>query len=203
MDDGEVGIPVLVGSRIFFSSCRPGRSSSPGKGQEFSLLHVVQTGSGVHPTSYPMGTGGSIPEGKAAGAWNDHSPQTSAEVKKMWIYTSTPPYACDTALLSNLNAKPSHSTLLHPRSGGRSVSIVRLRTEATEIRLIFRLVTAVSTSNHTYDVWWRHYESQDCLHLANVLLSVGNGMQIVETDLFLFFSHVYFQFSWCTIYPVF
>jgi hypothetical protein len=26
-------------------------------GQEFSLLHVVQTGSGVHPTSYPMGMG--------------------------------------------------------------------------------------------------------------------------------------------------
>jgi hypothetical protein len=25
------------------------------------LLHVVQTGSGVHPTSYPMGTGGSFP----------------------------------------------------------------------------------------------------------------------------------------------
>jgi hypothetical protein len=38
------------------------------KGQEFSLLHVVQTGSGVHPTSYPMGTGGSFPGGKAAGA---------------------------------------------------------------------------------------------------------------------------------------
>jgi hypothetical protein len=33
-------------------------------GQEFSLLHDVQTGSGVHPTSYRMGTGG-----KAAGAW--------------------------------------------------------------------------------------------------------------------------------------
>jgi hypothetical protein len=27
----------------------------------------VQTGSGVHPTSYPMGTGGSFPGGKAAG----------------------------------------------------------------------------------------------------------------------------------------
>jgi hypothetical protein len=25
--------------------------------QEFSLLQIVQTGSGVHPTSYPMGTG--------------------------------------------------------------------------------------------------------------------------------------------------
>jgi hypothetical protein len=27
-----------------------------------------QTGSGVHPTSYPMGTGGSFPGSKAAGA---------------------------------------------------------------------------------------------------------------------------------------
>jgi hypothetical protein len=37
-------------------------------GQEFFLLHVVQTGSGVRPTSYPMGTGGSFPGAKAAGA---------------------------------------------------------------------------------------------------------------------------------------
>jgi hypothetical protein len=27
-------------------------------GQEFSLLQIVQTGSEVHPTSYPIGTGG-------------------------------------------------------------------------------------------------------------------------------------------------
>jgi hypothetical protein len=33
--------------------------------KEFFLLQVVQTGSGVHPTSYPMGTGGSFPGGKA------------------------------------------------------------------------------------------------------------------------------------------
>jgi hypothetical protein len=33
-------------------------------GQEFSLLHVVQTGSEVHPTYYPMGAGGSIPGDK-------------------------------------------------------------------------------------------------------------------------------------------
>jgi hypothetical protein len=37
-------------------------------GQEFSLLPVVQTGSGVHPASYPMGTGDSFPGYKAAGA---------------------------------------------------------------------------------------------------------------------------------------
>jgi hypothetical protein len=39
-------------------------------GQELSRLHVVQTGSGAHPTSYPIGTGFSFPGGKAAGAWS-------------------------------------------------------------------------------------------------------------------------------------
>jgi alpha-glucosidase (family GH31 glycosyl hydrolase) len=34
------------------------------------LLNIVQTGIGVHPTSYPMDTGGSFPGGKAAEAWN-------------------------------------------------------------------------------------------------------------------------------------
>jgi hypothetical protein len=37
-------------------------------GQEFSLLHVVQTDSGAHPASYSMSTGGSFPGRKAAGA---------------------------------------------------------------------------------------------------------------------------------------
>jgi hypothetical protein len=36
----------------------------------FSLHHCVQNGSGAHPASYPMGTGGSFPGGKAAGAWS-------------------------------------------------------------------------------------------------------------------------------------
>jgi hypothetical protein len=40
----------------------------PRWGQEFSLLQIVQTGSEVHPTSYPMGTVGSFPGGKAAWA---------------------------------------------------------------------------------------------------------------------------------------
>jgi hypothetical protein len=34
------------------------------------FLYVVQTGSGVHPTSYPMGTGGSFLGGKAAGTYS-------------------------------------------------------------------------------------------------------------------------------------
>jgi hypothetical protein len=36
----------------------------------FSLLHRVQNGSWAHPASYPMGTGGSFPGSKAAGAWS-------------------------------------------------------------------------------------------------------------------------------------
>jgi hypothetical protein len=47
-------------------------------GQEVSNLHVTQTGYGVHPTSYPMGTGG-----KAPGLEPEQSPPTNAEVKQM------------------------------------------------------------------------------------------------------------------------
>jgi hypothetical protein len=39
-----------------------------GYGQEFSLLHVFQTGSGAHPASYSVSTGGAFPGGKAARA---------------------------------------------------------------------------------------------------------------------------------------
>jgi hypothetical protein len=62
-------------------------------GQEFSFLHVVQAGSGAHPASYPMGTGALSPGVKRSGREADHSTPTSAEVKKTWVYTSTPPYA--------------------------------------------------------------------------------------------------------------
>jgi hypothetical protein len=35
-----------------------------------SFLHSVQTGSGAHTASCPIGTKGSIPGGKTAGAWS-------------------------------------------------------------------------------------------------------------------------------------
>jgi hypothetical protein len=37
-------------------------------GQVFSLLHVIQTGSGAHPTSYPTGTNGTFSKVKVAKA---------------------------------------------------------------------------------------------------------------------------------------
>jgi hypothetical protein len=44
-----------------------GPSSSRNSGIKLSPLHVTQTGYGAHPASYPMGTGGLSPGGKAAG----------------------------------------------------------------------------------------------------------------------------------------
>jgi hypothetical protein len=80
LEDRGVGIRVPVRSRIFTS-------------------HVVQTGSLVHSTSYTMGTAGSFPGVKRPGREADHSPPTSTEVKTMWIYTSTSPYAFMTQCL--------------------------------------------------------------------------------------------------------
>jgi len=42
----------------------------PAGAGSFSPRHRVQTGSGAHPTCYPVGTGGSFPESKAAVSWN-------------------------------------------------------------------------------------------------------------------------------------
>jgi hypothetical protein len=51
-------------------------------GADFSSSPYVQTGSGAHPASYPMGTRGSFPGDKARpGRDADHSPPSSAEVK--------------------------------------------------------------------------------------------------------------------------
>jgi hypothetical protein len=62
-NDSSVGIalgyePDYRGSRVRFLE---------GAGN-FSLHHSVQNGSGAHPASYPMGTRGSFPGDKAAGA---------------------------------------------------------------------------------------------------------------------------------------
>jgi hypothetical protein len=74
---------------------RSGRSggSFPCRVWEFSLHHRVQTCSGAHPASYPVGTRGSFSGGKAAGAWSYFSRPFSSEVKDDWSYTSTPQYA--------------------------------------------------------------------------------------------------------------
>jgi hypothetical protein len=52
------------------------------QGQEFSLIQSVQTGSGAHPASCPMGTGGDHPGVKRQQREGDHSPPSGTKVKK-------------------------------------------------------------------------------------------------------------------------
>jgi hypothetical protein len=55
---------------------------SPTEAEDFSSSLCIQTSSGAHPASYPMGTGGSFPGGKARPRRDaDHSPPSSTEVK--------------------------------------------------------------------------------------------------------------------------
>jgi hypothetical protein len=68
LDDREVGVRVQVGSRIFSTSSIP-------------LLGSTQP-----PIQWTQGV-------KRPWREADHSPPASAEVKKVWICTSTPPYA--------------------------------------------------------------------------------------------------------------
>jgi len=66
----------------------------------YSLHHRVQTDSGAHPVSYPMGKRGSLLWVKAAGGEADHSPTSSAEVKDAWSYTSIPLISLYSVVLS-------------------------------------------------------------------------------------------------------
>jgi hypothetical protein len=47
-----------------------------------------------------MGTGALSPGVKRLGDDADHSPPASGDFKKIWIYTSTPPYALPLLLIS-------------------------------------------------------------------------------------------------------
>jgi hypothetical protein len=53
--------------------------------QEFSLLHVLQTGFRFHPTSYPKGGEGSSPGIKRSVYESDYLISASFEVMNMWI----------------------------------------------------------------------------------------------------------------------
>jgi hypothetical protein len=58
----------------------------------FSLCHCIQTGSGAHPASYPMGTGALFTGIKRPGLGAEHLPPSSADVKNAWSCTSIAQY---------------------------------------------------------------------------------------------------------------
>jgi hypothetical protein len=64
------------------------------------FIYRVQNGSGAHPSSYPLGTRGSVPGSKDAREETDHLPPSSAESKNAWSYASTPPIGLHGVVLS-------------------------------------------------------------------------------------------------------
>jgi hypothetical protein len=74
MDDGGVGVRVPVGSRIVSFPLRTDRLWGPPNLLSNGYLELS-------------------PKVKRQGREADHSHPTSAEVKKMWRYASTLPYA--------------------------------------------------------------------------------------------------------------
>jgi hypothetical protein len=61
----DISVGIALGYGLDDRGCRV---RFPVGAAIFSLHHGVPNGSGAHPASYPMGTKGSIPGGKAAGA---------------------------------------------------------------------------------------------------------------------------------------
>jgi hypothetical protein len=75
--DSSVGIALDYGL-----DDRGSRVRFPAGVGNFSLHHRVQNGSWAHPASYPVGTRGCFLGVKWQGREADHSPLSSAEVKK-------------------------------------------------------------------------------------------------------------------------
>jgi hypothetical protein len=84
LDDRGVEVRVPVGSRIFSSANRPVRLWGP-------------------PNLLSNGYRGFSPGIKRPGRIADHSPPASAEMKKIWIYTSTPPLRLHDIVLNSLS----------------------------------------------------------------------------------------------------
>jgi hypothetical protein len=72
--------------------------------KKFSRLRSVQPALGPIQPPIQWVSGVLLPGIKRPGRETDHSPPASAEVKKTWIYTSTPPYVF---MAYNVNTRTS------------------------------------------------------------------------------------------------
>jgi hypothetical protein len=120
LNDRRVGDRVPVGSRIFTSPNRPHRLWGP-------------------PNLLSKGYGGALSPGvRRPGREVDHSPPTSAEIKKMWIYTSTPIHL--------------HGIVLNYLRTGTTLPLLSLTPHMKGIRINVVLVVVVAAA--AVGRWW-------------------------------------------------
>jgi hypothetical protein len=98
---------------------------------------------------------------KRLGREADHVPPTSADVKKTWIYTSTPPYVFMTWYLATLRFSASNKRFCHVGAGLQyktiSLASILIRVTIVTIAAVLYKVTIVSNSNH-----WNWSNTSDC-----------------------------------------
>jgi hypothetical protein len=116
--------------------------SSPGGGWEFSFHRLVQTGSGAHSASYPMGTGAVFLGVKRPGHEADHSPPSSAEVKNVWSLTSTLQYN----FMVSCSIKSTGATLLYVLSVGGDGSFLNVTAYGMNDRSMITVRCTISSS---------------------------------------------------------
>jgi hypothetical protein len=119
--DSSVGIALGYGL-----DGRGSRVRFPAGAGNFSLHHRVQNGSGAPPTSYPRGTGGSFPGGKAAGAWTWPLTYIYTQSYKALSYNFTSPYGFMTT--SYLSVLLGMRNLFSPFSIIRNIRMHSVRT---------------------------------------------------------------------------
>jgi hypothetical protein len=83
----RIGIPTGYGLEEL-----RGRSSSPARVKNFLFSTLSRSALGFTQPPIQRVPGALSPGVKRPGREADHSPPASAEVKKMWVYTFTPPY---------------------------------------------------------------------------------------------------------------
>jgi hypothetical protein len=85
-------LDISVGKALGYGlDDRGSRVRFPAGAGNFFLNHRVQSGSGAHPASYPMGTRALSLGVQRPGREADHSPSSSAEVKEcMELYLHSP-----------------------------------------------------------------------------------------------------------------
>jgi hypothetical protein len=93
MSDVEVNEQANIRYSNWLRAGRPRRRSSSSGGVK-NFLYYMPSRADLEPTQpFRKSVLGTLsPEVKQLECEADHSPQTSAEIKKMWIYTFTSPY---------------------------------------------------------------------------------------------------------------